>query len=271
MIDVMVPWFLYFIIYSFLGWVCECIYCSIPVKHFINRGFLSGPYCPIYGLGATAVIYMLSPFLAQPLLLFIFGVLITSVLEYVTSWIMEALFQTKWWDYSTYFANLHGRICLKNSTLFGILVMVVMYGIHPMIMDGLSLFPNMHKALFAFAFLCYFSFDVYRTTISLLHRNKIFNELEDAMEELKQALISINTYQSNTLQERLLEALTIHDADERIVKITRQVAKKMELPKTYAKLKTRLEKAFPNQHLSATHATMESLLHTIQEFLKQKP
>lgn len=87
---------LYFMIYSFLGWICECIYCSIPAKKLINRGFLSGPYCPIYGFGATAVILALEPVLYQPILLFGCGILVTSALEYITSWAMEALFHTKW-------------------------------------------------------------------------------------------------------------------------------------------------------------------------------
>ena len=101
-----------FFAYSFLGWVCECIYCSIPAKKFINRGFLEGPYCPIYGCGAMLVIYLLTPFAAKPLLLFVAGILVTSALEYITSWLMEMFFHTKWWDYSTYPFNINGRICL---------------------------------------------------------------------------------------------------------------------------------------------------------------
>ena len=77
--------FLYFMIYSFLGWLCECIYCSIPEKKFINRGFLMGPYCPIYGFGALLVLYLLHPFASNIIILFLAGVIVTSILEYITS------------------------------------------------------------------------------------------------------------------------------------------------------------------------------------------
>lgn len=257
---------LYFMIYSFLGWICECIYCSIPAKKLINRGFLSGPYCPIYGFGATAVILALEPVLYQPILLFGCGILVTSALEYITSWAMEALFHTKWWDYSTYFANINGRVCLKNSLLFGILVMVVMYGIHPIINDFIQSLPSNWQLMIVLIWLCIFLYDVMHTTISLLHRNQTFHELQIAIEELKTAVTSIPSYNGETPAEKLQQALARTDADERILKIVHQTGKKLELPKRYAKLKKRLEKAYPNQHLSHAYASMESILHTILDF-----
>ena len=121
----LIEWILYFFIYSFLGWVCECIYCGVPAKKFINRGFLAGPYCPIYGCGALAVIYTLTPFSDNVVILFGMGVIVTSALEYITSYMMEKLFHTKWWDYSKHPFNIHGRICLKNSILFGLMVFIL--------------------------------------------------------------------------------------------------------------------------------------------------
>ena len=90
----------YFILYAFLGWVCEDLYCGIPTKKFINRGFFYGPYCPIYGVGALLVLYPLLFVKDYPILVFVLGVIITSALEYITSWVMEILFKTRWWDYS---------------------------------------------------------------------------------------------------------------------------------------------------------------------------
>ena len=83
---------LYFFIYSFLGWVCECIYCGIGARRFINRGFLEGPYCPIYGWGALIVLYALEPFKNNLVLLFFAGMILTSLLEYATSVVMEKCF-----------------------------------------------------------------------------------------------------------------------------------------------------------------------------------
>ena len=81
-----------FALYSLLGWACESTYCSIPAKRFINRGFLNGPFCPVYGVGALLVIFLLRPFTQNLLVLFVFGVLVTSVLEYITGFLLEKLF-----------------------------------------------------------------------------------------------------------------------------------------------------------------------------------
>lgn len=124
---------LYFFIYSFLGWVCECIYCGIGARRFINRGFLEGPYCPIYGWGALIVLYALEPFKNNLVLLFFAGMILTSLLEYATSVVMEKMFHSTWWDYSNRRFNLNGRICLRNSVMFGVMGVVVVRIIHPVI------------------------------------------------------------------------------------------------------------------------------------------
>lgn len=122
---------LLFFAYSCIGWICECIYCSIPQKRFVNRGFLTGPICPVYGFGALLVLFLLDPLSDYPVAVFILGVLLTSILEYITSVILEALFHMKWWDYSNKKLNIHGRVCLLNSTLFGLLSIALVYVIHP--------------------------------------------------------------------------------------------------------------------------------------------
>ncbi|MCR5349493.1 MAG: putative ABC transporter permease [Acholeplasmatales bacterium] len=124
-------WFIYFIIYAFLGYLCEVIYVFICTKKLTNRGYLYGPLVPIYGAGAILIIIPLSPLYNYFPLVFLLGVLITTTLEYLVSLGMELIFHMRWWDYSEKFLNINGRVCLRNSTMFGILVMVVIYGIHP--------------------------------------------------------------------------------------------------------------------------------------------
>ena len=85
-----------FFIYSFLGWVCECIYCSVGQRKWINRGFLAGPYCPIYGFGGVFVLTLLEPVADSFGMVFLWGVVITSALEYLTSYVMEKMFYTRW-------------------------------------------------------------------------------------------------------------------------------------------------------------------------------
>lgn len=125
---------IFFAIYSIIGWICEVIYCSILAKKPVKRGFLAGPYCPIYGFGAITLIVMLYPFASKihslPLL-FVASVIITSIIEYFTSWLMEKMFNMRWWDYSHRRFNLNGRVCLLNSLLFGIMGIVLLYFVQP--------------------------------------------------------------------------------------------------------------------------------------------
>lgn len=127
-----------FFIYSVLGWVCEVVYCSVPKKHFVNRGFLFGPYLPIYGFGAAFVIVLLEPFYDSWPMVMILSAVITSVLEYITSFLLEKIFKVKLWDYSTYPLNLNGRICALNSTLFALLSLFIIYVINTPVYSFLS-------------------------------------------------------------------------------------------------------------------------------------
>ncbi|MCF2619998.1 putative ABC transporter permease [Oscillibacter valericigenes] len=124
--------FLLFIAYSTLGWCGEMLYCSIPKgKLCEKRGFLNGFLCPIYGHGALLVLYGLRGGFQNPLLTFFFGALLTSALEYFTSWLMEKLFHMRWWDYSHYKFQINGRVCLLNSTCFGLACVLLCHIVHP--------------------------------------------------------------------------------------------------------------------------------------------
>lgn len=127
-----------FFIYCVLGWICEVIYCSVPKRKFINRGFLFGPYLPIYGFGAMTVILLLEPVFDYWWAVFLLGMLITSAMEYVTSFALEKLFKVKLWDYSNMKFNINGRVCLLNSTLFGLLCLFIVYVVNKPIYGFLS-------------------------------------------------------------------------------------------------------------------------------------
>ena len=184
MLNLITTWFLYFVIYSFLGWVCETVYCSIPARHFINRGFLNGPFCPIYGVGGVVTIAVLEPFVHVPAMVFLLGMLWTSLLEYVTSWGMEALFHYKWWDYSNRFLNIRGRVCLLNSVLFGILCVALMYFIHPPVERLLLRMSVLLKVCFSCGLAAYFTADLIVTVKSVLNLNQRLEKLHMLKEEI---------------------------------------------------------------------------------------
>ena len=116
---------------SFAGYLIEMIWLRFRLGKFVNRGFFCGPILPIYGLGLFLLITCLYKYREFPIVVFVFGVIITSSLEYFLSFIMEKLFHNKWWDYSYLKYNLNGRICLRNSILFGVLSVVSVYNVVP--------------------------------------------------------------------------------------------------------------------------------------------
>ena len=131
MLNTIEVYFLLFITYALLGWVLEGIEQIIQRKKLINRGFLIGPYCPIYGWGGLAITIILKKYLDDPLALFLFALLICAILEYFTSYVMEKVFKARWWDYSSKKFNINGRICLETIIPFGILGMIISYITNP--------------------------------------------------------------------------------------------------------------------------------------------
>lgn len=112
--------YLFFWFFSILGWLVEVVYCSLYDKRLVNRGFLIGPYCPLYGCGAL-IMLVIAQISDNSLIIFILAMTLCTLLEYITSFLMESLFQVRWWDYSNYPFNINGRVCLRNSIAFGAL------------------------------------------------------------------------------------------------------------------------------------------------------
>ena len=134
-------YFLIFSIYSVIGWIIEMFYVNIKHKKFSNRGFLIGPYCPIYGLSSVLMIIILSKYKNDLLILFFVGLVIASFLEYITSYILEKIFKARWWDYSNYPLNIDGRVCLFNGIIFGILCIILINFINPFIVSLINKIP----------------------------------------------------------------------------------------------------------------------------------
>ena len=131
--DILKNIIIYFFIYSFIGWILETIYAFWVHGHFVNRGFLYGPYCPIYGIGAIILILMLNNSKGKPLQEFIISAIAFTIFEYMASYALEVIFGLRWWDYSEDFLNLQGRVSLAYSVLWGLLGIFLIEGIHPFI------------------------------------------------------------------------------------------------------------------------------------------
>lgn len=122
---------LYFIIYSCLGWCMETVYCSVIERRFVPRGFLLGPICPIYGVGVLMMICWFAPFMGNPLLFYVIAVVCMSAWEYLVGWFLEVTTHVKYWDYSMFRFNLHGRICLWVCLTWGVLAYLILFWVHP--------------------------------------------------------------------------------------------------------------------------------------------
>lgn len=204
--DTILLYFLLFIIYAFLGWCIEIVVCGIPAKKFINRGFLIGPYCPIYGYAGIAMTLLLQQYSNDLITLFILSAVICTFIEYITSYAMEKLFHARWWDYSDKKFNINGRVCLINSIYFGILGCLVIHLVSPFFISILSRLPSIALNITSYSLFAIFVTDNI-ISFNVISKFKFASELpskdntEEITEKIKQALS-----QTSFLSERLLNA-----------------------------------------------------------------
>lgn len=162
--------FIWFILYSIIGWIYETVFCSIKKLKWDNRGMLIGPYCPIYGIGAVLDVLLCSS-LPNARAVFFACMLGSAILEYGTSYATERLFHAVWWDYSRIPFNLNGRICLSCSIGFGFAGWIVLYGLHPYVSRLTALLPPDLQELAALLFMAVFAADCALTADSLAQIN----------------------------------------------------------------------------------------------------
>lgn len=195
----------YFILYSTLGWVCETTYCSAYARKLINRGFLTGPYCPIYGAGALVVLLISSPIAHNPIALFLVSIIATTTIEYFVSWLLEKIFHIRWWDYSNEKMQLNGRICLKNSILFGLLSLFTVYVLHPQIHSFIEIVSDIWLRAITNGLLVIFSLDLLMTLNSLLRFIDRLHQLQHELVELKKYSEKFKWFNSKDLEESLAQ------------------------------------------------------------------
>ena len=171
--------FLLFLLYSFVGWFCEEVWVSTLYRKIEKRGMLAGPVCPIYGFGALIILFAIYPWRDTWVRLFVASSVCASALEYFSSWLLETLFHTKWWDYSSHKFNLNGRICLLNSCAFGVGGVCLEHFLHPVALKIVFCKPlQPYIGVIYFVLSLVFAADVLFT----IRRLVVFSE---AMERLK--------------------------------------------------------------------------------------
>lgn len=168
-----------FIIYAFVGWCVEVAYATLDTGKFVNRGFLNGPYCPIYGFGVVIVVGLLTPLKDNRLILFAGSFVLTTVLEFITGYILEKVFHNKWWDYSDMPFNIKGYICLKFSILWGLGCTFIMDAFHPMIYRIITWIPFIPGVIILCIIASVFAVDCCITVSTILKFNKRLKLMDD--------------------------------------------------------------------------------------------
>lgn len=176
---------LYFILYSFLGWVQETLFCSVKERHFVPRGFLYGPVCPIYGAGVLMMICWFQPLTGNLVVFYVVSTVCMSAWEYFVGWFLETTTHIKYWDYSDTRFNLKGRICLWVSLTWGVLSYIVIYWIHPLVSGLVLRFPVGVRVPAAWALLAVMLGDTAATIRDLALSAKVMAKLTEAREEFQ--------------------------------------------------------------------------------------
>lgn len=267
---------LYFFVYGFLGWCTEVIFAAFKQHRFVNRGFLNGPICPIYGIGVTLVIACLEAFQSNLLLLYISSVILVTVLEGVTGWAMDKLFHNKWWDYSKLPFNIGGYVCLLFSLIWGVACVFIVYFVHPLIHQVLSLIPHTAGiALIAILSIALLS-DMIVTTSAIVKFNQYLELLKHITDELHaisnqigaelyQNVMHVLDMQESSRQK--LDDVKLEVSEEIRMQIVELKTRAQNLGEKVPKPARRLLKAFPKLESRNYKAQLELFRQKLEQHL----
>lgn len=209
---------LYFFIYSFLGWCTEVAYATVKERRFVNRGFLNGPWCPIYGMGVSAVVTLLDGFRDSLLLLYLSSLVLVTLIEGMTGFIMDKIFHHKWWDYTGLPLNIGGYVCLPFSIAWGAACVVIVKGIHPLIERLVGFLPEAAGAALLCVLTVCLAADVAVTTAGILKLNRRLDMLERIGAELHE----ISDRMGANIHENVMDAMEKAEALEDVAQARKE-------------------------------------------------
>lgn len=254
-LDTILHFTTYFILYSFIGWLLESITKTIEEKQLVNSGFLHGPVCPIYGLGAIIMLLCLSFLKEKPVLLFIASFIILSIWEYVVGIFLEKVFKTKYWDYSHLKFNFQGRLCLKNSIYWGVLGVVFICFVNPFVESYIKMIPINILLYTNIAVIVLIVIDLIVSISTLNTFEAMMRKINEFSENIKDKVKEQKGIKSKAKDkpkvknvektEEAIENLTVDQARLKI-RIYRQIVR---LKKAFPSMKSETITAFLNQKI----------------------
>ena len=282
-----------FFIYAFLGWCTEVAFAAFKERRFVNRGFLNGPICPVYGFGVVAVIHFLTPLRSNLLLLYLGSAILVTAIEWLTGFILEKVFHNKWWDYSNMPLNLNGYVCLLFSLIWGVFCVFIVDVFHPLIDTLLSHIPFLVGIILVCILVIAGLADLYVTASGILKLNKRLEKMQaihqisdklgesiskrtiTAMEKQEEFKDTVSEKQEefksaiSEKQEAISDTLAdvSDEVKERIALLRRSY---LENVKATSHMQKRIMKAFPKMQSRNYKESFEDLRNKLKEMSLKK-
>ena len=213
-------------------------YAAVKERRFVNRGFLNGPICPIYGVGVSVVLYFLTPAAEHMVLLYIASTVLVTVLEGLTGYFMDKIFHHKWWDYSNQPLNIGGYVCLLFSLVWGVACVAIVKVIHPLIHGFLAMIPRFPGMVLITVLMIVLFADLYVTASAILKLNRQLEMMEKIAEELHE----LSDKMGETIYENVMETMEIKEEGRKRLEEA-AAERKAQLEEAAAERKAQLEEA----------------------------
>lgn len=274
-----------FMIYSLLGWGIEVVYHAVTLGAVVNRGFLNGPVCPVYGCGVICVLGVIKKAgesmgysgnieTASPAVLFVVGITFATAVELIAGAALDKLFHARWWDYSREKFNYKGYICLRFSIIWGLIIAFVLRVIHPGIQSIVGLIPAGIGLIVLIIIYIVFVTDIILTTLAVLKLNKQL----DALDELQKSILLISEGMSEVIGTGTIKTVEKLETGKEIAKGEYE-QKKQKLEELLAHMEKsimynkmfgigRLFRAFPDMKHSKYQDIIDQIKNMIKEAVK---
>lgn len=260
---------LLFFCYSFIGWIWETIYCSFRAKKFVYRGFLLGPITPIYGFGVLGVLYFIAPYQNREIVVFGLAFVLVTLLEYVTSFLLEELFQASLWDYKDVPLNINGRVAVPVSIFWGLCCLFIIEVLNPRLMIVVIGWVDRFGIFLPLVLLMAISFDLGFTLSSVHSFRRGLNEISNAIQEKKEQLQLAVEENKDASTQRLSEIRQqVTDRYDWLGELLEQKDLKSRLPRLSLQ-ERRLLSSFPRMKSKEITSSIEEIRKVVKEMRKR--
>lgn len=264
----LVQWFFLFYCFSLFGWCFESTYVSILKHKFVNRGFMRGPFLPLYGFGGIMMLAVSGPFSGNILAVFVAGCIGATVLEYVTGVLMEKLFKVRYWDYSDQKFNFQGQICLSSTLMWGVLTVFFTMLLRQFIADTVSAIPGTALRITDYILTIYISIDfafAFKTALELRDILTYMDKVKDDMRRIQNRLDAIIAFSSDGIEKRKDAGM------EKVGVVVESISRKAGSVKDGLTDKVTSAGCQIENHLDTLSSGLESRFSRLKENMQQRP